>query len=427
MIPSTIYKVLFFISTPAIVLLDVFPAIEAGPLSCWLVEEVGSPRTIRQTPVLLVVSDSTRLTPEPPVTADANTLVFYVSDPSGQLPSAEYSSCELTHHLPQEVSLNWVRSLTEEEVSPPALGQRWYSLSVKDDTKRTSVSAVLGPAGDKKDHMEVSLAVHTTSETVKAPMGKSLTLPCGLWRRQQSHFATEWRHRSHGDGKVLYAYDGSHDRIEEEVPGYTMNFSTLHSKGDASLVLEKVETSHQGSYLCVVYVPYLRAQRDIQVVVTAKPQISLLPSPLFARPGEEVTLFCEISHFHPLEISVDFLVQRPEEKSQTLLPAASLSTHGHNQDGTYTITAYHRFTASPELHGARYSCLVNHASSAKAMSQSQTLQVAGVRGPSIEDGMYLFLVALFLYGFLSYLHRKFKMFFSAPVEPNDKQKNHKKE
>lgn len=118
--------------------------------------------------------------------------------------------------------------------------------------------------------LSVSLAVHTTSETVKAPLGKSLTLPCGLWRGQQSRFATEWRHRSQGDGKVLYAYDGSHDRIEEELPGYTMNFSTLYSKGDASLVLEKVETSHEGAYLCVAYVPYLRAQRDIHVVVTGK-------------------------------------------------------------------------------------------------------------------------------------------------------------
>ncbi|CAI9623492.1 unnamed protein product, partial [Staurois parvus] len=263
---------------------------------------------------------------------------------------------------------------------------------------------------------------------VNAPLGKTLTLPCGLWRGQQSRFAVEWRHRALGEGEVLYAYDGWRDRIEEELPGYVMNFSNLHSKGDASLIVEKVETSHEGTYLCIIYVPYLRAQRDIQLQVTAKPQITLLPSPLFARPGEEVTLFCEISHFHPLEISVDFLVQLPGESSPTLMPGTSLSTHGHNQDGTYTITGYQRFNASPELHGARYSCQVSHASSTKVMSQSQTLQIAGVLGPSIEDGMYLFLTALFLYGFLSYLHRKFKLFFSAgPAEPNDKQKNHKRE
>ncbi|XP_018413611.1 PREDICTED: tapasin [Nanorana parkeri] len=424
MIPSTIYKILFFIPTLAVVLLGAFPATQAEPLSCWLVEEVGSPRSIRQTPVLLVFSDTARMSPEPPVTAEPGTLVFYVSDSSGHLFSSEFSACEMTYHLPQEVPLDWVRSLTEEQVSPPSLGHAWYSLAAKDEKKGSAVSVVLGPVGGKKDHLAVSLAVHSTSMSVNAPLGKPLTIPCGLWRGQQSRFAVEWRHRALGDGKVVYAYDGWRDRIEEELPGYAMNFSTLHSKGDASLILDKVETSHEGTYLCIIYLPYLRTQRDIDLKVTAKPQITLLPSPLFARPGEEVTLFCEVSHFHPLDISVDFLVQLPGETSSTLLPATTLSAHSHNQDGTYTITAYQRFTASPERHGARYSCLAKHASSTKVMSRTQTLQVAGVMGPSIEDGMYLFLVALFLYGFLSYLHRKCKLFFSAHQEPNDKQLTH---
>lgn len=425
MIPSTIYKILSFVSTLAVVLLGAFPAIEAEPLSCWLVEEMGTPRRIQQTPVLMVFTDSAKMTPEPPVTTESGTLVFYVSDPSGHLLSSEFSTCEMTHHLPQEVPLEWVRSLTEEQVSPPSLGQAWYSLSAKDDKKGVVVSAVLGPAGGKKDHMTVSLAVHSTSTTVNAHLGKPLTIPCGLWRGRQSRFSVEWRHRALGDGKVIYAYDGWRDRIEEELPGYSLNFSSLHSNGDASLTLEKVDTAHEGTYLCIIYLPYLRTQRDIDLQVIAKPQITLLPSPLFARPGEEVTLFCEISHFHPLEISVHFLVQLPGETSANLLPGTALSAHSHNQDGTYTINAYQRFNASPELHGARYSCIVNHTSSTKSMSRSQTLQVAGVMGPSIEDGMYLFMVALFLYGFLSYLHRKFKLFFSTQQEPSDIQKKNK--
>ncbi|XP_072285698.1 tapasin [Pyxicephalus adspersus] len=423
MIPFTLYKILSFISPLAAILVGVFPSISADPLSCWLVEEKGSPKSILQTPVLLVFSKS-----EPPVSAEPGTLVFYVSDPSGQLVSSEFSSCELTYHLPQEVPLNWVRSLTEEQVSHPSLGQEWYSIVVVDDKKEITVSAVLGPAGDKKDQLAVSLAVYSTSVMVNAPLGKTLTLPCGLWSAKQSgRFSVEWRHRALGDGKVLHAYDGWRDRVEEELSGYSMNFSSLHSKGDASLILEKVEVSHEGTYLCIIYVPYLRAQRDIQLQVIAKPQISLMPSPLFARPGEEVTLSCEIAHFHPLDISVDFLVQLPGEPSPTLLSGTSQSAHGHNQDGTYTISAFQRFIASPELHGARYTCLVNHVSSTKAMSRTQTLQVAGVLGPSIEDGMYLFLVALFLYGFLSFLHRKFKLFFGTPEEPSDKQTKNKKE
>ncbi|KAM9323863.1 tapasin [Gastrophryne carolinensis] len=390
----------------SIVAVGLFPALDADPLKCWLVEEVGQPRTIRQTPVLVVVSGPGGLTPGPPVTPEPDTLVFYVSDPSGKLVTPEFSSCEMTVHLPQEVSLDWVRHLTREEVSPPSLGRTWYSMTAKSKTGDIAVSTVLGPAGDKKDHMTVSLVVYSSSVKVTGQLGKPLSLPCGLWRGQQSRFAVEWRHRSLGDGKVLYAYDGWRDRVEEEIPGYAMNFSDLHSKGDASLWLEKVEASHHGTYLCIAYLPYLRSQRDVQLQVTAKPEISLLPAPLFARPGEDVTLSCEVTHFHPLEISVDFLVQLPGESSSSLMPATSLSTHVCNQDGTYSLTAHQRFNASPELHGARYTCLVHHASSAKGMSRSQTLQIAGVAGPSIEDGMYLFLVALFLYGFLGFIYRK---------------------
>lgn len=73
----SMYGILFFLA--AVILLGEFPALDADPLTCWLVEEVGSPRSIRQTPVLLVFGDSTGLTPEPPVTPEPGTLVFYLS------------------------------------------------------------------------------------------------------------------------------------------------------------------------------------------------------------------------------------------------------------------------------------------------------------------------------------------------------------
>ncbi|XP_075042546.1 tapasin [Mixophyes fleayi] len=419
MMPSTIYK-LSFLAALAAVFLVASPAHGAETLSCRLVEEVGVPRTLQQTPVLLQFTDSTSLTTDYPETVEPGTLVFYVSDPSGQLLSSEFTYCELTYHLPQEVELNWVRSLTREKRSPPSLGKSWYSLSAKSDKDEKSVSAVLGPRGDQKDHLAVSLAVYSTSALVNAVLGKPLSLSCGMWRGQQSRFAVEWRHRALGNGKVLYAYDGWQDKVEEELPGYRMNFSSLHKEGDVSLSLEKVDVKHQGTFLCTAYLPYVRAQRDIQLQVTAKPQISLLPARLFARPGEELTLSCEISHFHPLEISVDFLVQLPGESQSSLLPGTSLSPHGHNQDGTYSITAFQRITASHDLHGARYSCRVNHASAANGMSRIQTLQIAGVSGSSLEDYMYLFLTALFLYGFLSYVHRTAVSFFRTPKEANDR-------
>ncbi|XP_073498074.1 tapasin [Phyllobates terribilis] len=415
MMPSTIYKLcIILLHTGG--LLAVRPTSGAHALSCWLVEDIpateSKPRSIQQTPVSVQFTDAAGLTHSSPIPAEHGTLFFYVFDPSGKL-SPEFTSCEITHHLPQEASLDWAHSLTEEKFSSPALGKAWYTLAASNHLDGRGLSLVLGPLGDKKDHFSASLAVFSVSTILYAQLDKPLSVPCSMWRGHQPRFSVEWRHRALGDGSLLYAYDGWKDKVEENVPNCHLNFSALHNEGDASLLIENVEISHQGTLLCTVYLPYLRAQREIHLVVTAKPQVTLQPAPLFARPGEEVTLTCDISHFHPLEISVDFLVQLSEESHPTLLTGNSLSNHISNYDGTYSISAYQRIIASSDLHGARYFCRVNHVSAAKGISSSQTLKVAGISAPSLEDIMYLFLTALFLYGTLSYLCRKAVSLFGS--------------
>ncbi|KAG9472136.1 tapasin [Eleutherodactylus coqui] len=407
--PSTIYKLGLILALQAAGLLAVHPISETPSLSCWLVEDIAAteskPRSVQQTRVLVQFTDANGLTQSPPATTDPGTLLFYVFDPSGKL-SLDFTFCEITYHLPQEAFMKWTRSLTAEGISTPALGKAWYTLAAGNHLDGRAVSLVLGPLGDKKDHLSVSLAVYSASATLHAHLGKPLSVPCTMWRGHQPRFSVEWRHRALGDGSLLYAYDGWKDKIEDRVPNCHLNFSALHNEGDASLLIENVEISHQGTLLCTVYLPYLRAQREIQLVVTARPQVTLQPAPLLARPGEEVTLACDISHFHPLEILVDFLVQLPGESHPTLLTGSTLSAHTHNHDGTYSITAYQRMIASDNLHGARYFCRVSHVSAAKGISSSQMLRVAGVSGPSLEDVMILFLTALFLYGTLSYLRKK---------------------
>ncbi|KAM3911632.1 tapasin [Leptodactylus fuscus] len=419
MMPSTIYKL-------CVTLVVCTLGVTAGPtasitqsLACWLVEDIPAtetkPRSIQQTRVLVQFMDAAGLVQNSPVTLDPETLLFHVFDPSGKL-SPDFTSCEITHHLPQEVSVSWARSLTEEKISPLALAKTWYTLAAHNGLDGRAVSLVLGPLGDKKDHLSGSLAVYTSSIVQHAHLGKPLSLPCGMWKGHQQRFSVEWRHRALGDGNLLYAYDGWKDKIEEHAQNCHLNFSALHSEGDASLLIENVAIALQGTLLCTVYVPYLRAQQEIQLVVTAKPQVTLLPAPLFARPGEELTLTCDVSHFHPLEISVDFLVQLPGESHPTLLTGKSLSAHTHNHDGTFSLAAYQRIAVTDSLHGARYFCRVSHVSAAKGILISQTLKVAGVSGPSLEDIMYLFLVALLLYGTLSYLRRKAVSLFGNPEE-----------
>ncbi|KAM4640885.1 tapasin [Discoglossus pictus] len=429
MAPSTIYKLSLLCNILGCMLLTASLGSGADVIPCYMVEEVAGtaskPRSILQTPIQLLLTDSTGLTSDPPVTSDPKNQLYFVADQSGQLKSRKFSSCEMTHHMPQEVPLDWARSLTEEQLSPPSLGRPWYSVSLRDETDGYSVSAVLGPRGEKDNQLAVSLAVYSPSVSASALLNEPLTMPCFLWRGQQSRFSVEWRHRSLGDGKVLYAYDGRLDRVVESIPGYTMNFSALHSSGDATLTLERTETAQQGTFLCTVYLPYVRAQRDIQLQVTARPRVMLFPDPLFARPNEELTLSCDVSHFHPLEVSVEFLVRLPEDSHPSLLGGTILSTQSRNQDGTFSIIASQSITATPQHHGARYSCRVQHLSAPGGVTRSLTLKVAGVSGPSLEDGMYLFVVALILYGLLSFLCKKVLPFFGSSEETQEKSEKKK--
>ncbi|MEE6527705.1 hypothetical protein FKM82_029279, partial [Ascaphus truei] len=223
----------------------------------------------------------------------------------------------------------------------------------------------------------VFLAVYTPSLSQSVRLGERVSLACGLWRGQQSRFAVEWRHRALGDGSMLFAYDGWRDHVEETAPDCHMNFSSLHSRGDASLSLERATVSHDGTFLCTVYLPYVRAQRDIHLRVTAVPQVSLLPDPLFALPGEELSLSCEVSKFHPLDVSVEFLIRLAGESHWSALPGALLSRHTVNQDGTFSVTSSLRVPASGAHHGAQYSCRVRHASASGVISRTHTLHIAG--------------------------------------------------
>uniref|UniRef100_A0A8C5WGK1 TAP binding protein n=1 Tax=Leptobrachium leishanense TaxID=445787 RepID=A0A8C5WGK1_9ANUR len=420
--PSTIYK-LSLLSLLGAAFLSMFLAAEAASFSCFLVEEVSAenkPRTIQRTPVHFELIDPSSLTMNAPVDLLPGTKLYYVTDTSGKLMSLVSTYCEMTELLPQEVSLDWVRSLTDEKRSPLSLGGPWFILSIKDLLDENGLSVVLGPLLDKKDHLTVSLVVYSSSQVMYARLGEPASVPCSMWRGQQSRFAVEWRHRALGEGKVLYAYDGHQDHVREEFSGCRLNFPAVHSRGDAALTLDKVEVSHQGTFLCSIYLPYVRAQRDIDLKVIALPKVSLQPEPLFARPGEELTLTCDVSHFHPLEISVEYLVQLPGENYSSPVPDVTLSSHTFNQDGTFSLYAYLQITAKPEHHGARYSCRVNHVSVPKGLTRSQTLHVAGVSGPSLEDGMCLFAVALLLYGALRYLNNKVKSFFRVSEDKKSK-------
>ena len=158
--------------------------------------------------------------------------------------------------------------------------------------------------------------------------------------------------------------------------------------------------------------------------------MSLTPAPLvWAAPGEvPPELVCFVSHFYPPEgLEVEWELRGgPEDSFQKAKGQSWLSALRHHSDGSVSLSAHLQPPpATAAQHGARYACRVHHPSlPVLGRSAEVTLEVAGnsqsdqegggvlgkiwgslllpfppgLSGPSLEDGIGLFLSAFLLLG-----------------------------
>nr|XP_036860816.1 tapasin-like [Manis javanica] len=139
------------------------------------------------------------------------------------------------------------------------------------------------------------------------------------------------------------------------------------------------------------------------------PKVSLMPAPLvWAAPGEAPPeLLCLVSHFYPSEgLEVEWeLWGGPEGSFQKAEGQRWLSSLRHHSDGSVSISGHLQpLPVTAKHHGMRYACRVHHPSlPASGRSAKVTLELAGLSGPSLEDGVSIFLSAFFLLGFIKML------------------------
>lgn len=94
--------------------------------------------------------------------------------------------------------------------------------------------------------------------------------------------------------------------------------------------------------------------------------------------GQEQKVVCDTQGYYPLDVTVDWL--RESVKSGLLpevLKTVLYSSHRHNQDGTYSLSAF--FLLNPDLEdsGYKYTCRVQHQSLRTPIRKSFTLIVTG--------------------------------------------------
>ncbi|KAM3596351.1 uncharacterized protein V6R79_013053 [Siganus canaliculatus] len=360
--------------------------------------------------------------------------VYSVTDPSGSLchralnppkGSIKKPQCEINPFVPHPSSLKWVAPLTDSAISPMYLQADWFSASYKGLDEQLTVSTITrAPTATKEQNVILSLSCKTTS--VRSRLGEPVLLDCSFWVDPSSPlsgsgFAVEWRYQFRGDGRLVLAYDGKTDRLADMLEeGATLDFDSLHTKGNASLILQKAKVRHSGMYICTVYTPYLVAQVGVELEIVEPPSLSVHPSPLpFLVPGRTLTIHCEASGFAPLSLDLGWEFKDTDGKSR---PLGTGSVSGHRQawDGTYSQTSKLELdTATMDLgRGGEVTCVAVHLGGTRRASV--TLNVIGFSAPSIEDSMAMVGVALVLYGLIKFISWTFPSSGSDEVDKADK-------
>ncbi|XP_031203588.1 tapasin [Mastomys coucha] len=430
------------------VALGLATVVSAGPeaIECWFVEDAGG-GSLSKKPATLLLRHGPR---GPPPRADVDPkLYFKVDDPAGMLlaafrrypAGASVPHCEISRFIPFPASAKWTRSLIPQPNCPRALDGDWLLASVSSTV--FSLSCLLRPQPEpQREPVSITMAtvvltVLTQNPAPRIQLGKDAVLdlrfayaptdlrfadtPTALKDAPSVDagpppFGLEWRRQHRGKGHLLLAATpGLVERMppaQEQATAFAAwddNEPWGPWTGNGTFWLPAVKPSQEGVYLATVHLPYLQGQVSLKLTVHKPPRVSLTPAPVvWAAPGEAPPeLLCLASHFYPVEgLKVEWEVRGgPEGSSRTAEGKTWLSTIRHHSDGSVSQAGHLQPPpVSAKQHGVRYACRVHHPSlPASGRSAVVTLEVAGFSGPSMEDGIGLFLSAFFLLGLIRVL------------------------
>uniref|UniRef100_UPI003AABDED8 tapasin-related protein n=1 Tax=Centroberyx gerrardi TaxID=166262 RepID=UPI003AABDED8 len=274
----------------------------------------------------------------------------------------------------------------EDYLSRPAIGDR--------DVVATSATMVL----------------QTMSPSVRATLQSQQKLHCQFTIDHRGpNVNVEWYRQQRGERTKLFSYSSRSGQTQ----GTGVGLKGL-AGGDASFTLPAVKITSEGTYVCSVSVPPLFGSLDISLNIQEPPRVSLNVGPgLSLSEGEERKVVCEAEGYYPLDVDIVWYQEDPRvsglrvgapipKRLQNLL----LSSHKHNQEGTFSLSAFFYLQASLADSGNQFTCVVSHRSLRMPIRKSFSLTVhepsSWMFNITIIFTVVMLLVALFM--MLRYLH-----------------------
>lgn len=168
---------------------------------------------------------------------------------------------------------------------------------------------------------------------------------------------------------------GRHERYIATSGGRAEMFPQ-EPRGNASLLIRRVELSDEGTYICTVEAAALVLEQAIQLQITEKPTVTVNVNSLSLVEGEQQKLVCDVRNYYPADIHVQWL-REPQSAGQLpdTVPNVLTSSHLRSSNGTYSFSRFFLLTATLRDNGHTYTCRVEHSSLQAPIRRSITVAV----------------------------------------------------
>ncbi|KAL0972813.1 hypothetical protein UPYG_G00195040 [Umbra pygmaea] len=301
-------------------------------------------------------------------------------------------TCTLRHADGLFVITSFLRHTPETPTPGQADFRHWAPISDRDMLTTSTVMLVL-----------------TRSPSVRVGLGKDQSLHCQFAvDHKAADLTVEWRLQQRSEHTTLFRHSSRSGQTE----GNGVAAKGLAS-GDASFTLPFTKTSSEGTYVCSVSVPPLFGSHDIPLHIVEPPRVSLnVGSTISLVDGGEQKVVCEAESYFPLDVDMEWF-REPigggllPEKLDTVL----YSSHRHNRDGTYSVSAFFLLHASLAISGYKYFCRVSHTSLRMPIRKSFTLTVTEFG--SWNSVLWLVLVFVFILVMVAILYLMLPHLFSG--------------
>ncbi|XP_068174261.1 tapasin-related protein isoform X2 [Antennarius striatus] len=303
---------------------------------------------------------------------------------------SEQLDCQIRRYSTQGIHVRWPVQEHDEY-------NNWFICTIKHIRELFTVISFLRhptdqSASGKQDYLSwspitdrelltttVAMIIKSTTPSVKVRFGVKESLHCQFaLDHKVPNFLVEWHWQYRGEKVKLF----SHTSRSGQTHGTGVKIKNL-ANGDASYTLPFTKMTSEGTYSCSVSVNPLLASLDISLHIEESPRVSLNVGPtLLLQQGQDQRVACEAEGYYPLDVEIVWYEEEPTSKSQRVgapLPKALqnvlLSSHRHNQDNTYALSAFFYLKASLTLNGKQFTCKVSHQSLRVPIKKSFTLTV----------------------------------------------------